>query len=62
MSGNITERLKAHGRGEVKFTKPFLPVKCVFVACFSSKIKAATFEKYLKSHSGKAFRNKHLIQ
>ena len=61
LSGNIRERMLSHNRGEVKFTKPFLPVRCLFVACFPNKEKAARFEKYLKSHSGSAFRNKRLV-
>ncbi|HBU07457.1 MAG TPA: hypothetical protein DEB09_05245 [Candidatus Magasanikbacteria bacterium] len=61
LTGNICDRMIRHKKGEVKFTKPFLPVKCVFIACFPNKIKAAKFEKYLKTHSGMAFRNKRLV-
>ncbi|MBU2542131.1 GIY-YIG nuclease family protein [Patescibacteria group bacterium] len=58
---DIKSRIAKHRKGEVKFTKPFLPVKCIFISCFPSKNKAAEFEKYLKTHSGSAFRNKRLI-
>lgn len=61
MTSNLRLRLQAHMKGGVKFTKPFLPVKIIFIACFSNKKKAGFFEKYLKTHSGKAFRNKRLI-
>ncbi len=60
-SRNFTNRLKAHQNGEVNFTKMRLPVKTVFLSKFSNKQKAYDFERYLKSGSGRAFRNKHLV-
>jgi putative endonuclease len=61
-SSDIQQRLQDHERGIVKSTKDLRPVKLVFYAAFATKIKAVAFEKYLKSSSGHAFRNKRLIE
>lgn len=60
-SDNLKQRFKEHQRGIVESTKNFRPVKLVFYAAFQTKEKAISFEKYLKSSSGFAFRNKRLI-
>lgn len=58
---NIKRRLKEHRNGEVRFTKNKLPFEAVHVSLFSNKQKAYDFERYLKSGSGIAFRNKRFI-
>jgi putative endonuclease len=58
---NIKNRLKAHRKGEVSFTKDKLPIKLLQISYFEKKKKAYDFERYLKSGSGIAFRNKRLI-
>jgi len=58
---NFTNRLKAHQKGEVSFTKDKLPVKLIHISYFENKQKAYDFERYLKSGSGIAFRNKRFI-
>jgi predicted GIY-YIG superfamily endonuclease len=60
-TSNLEDRLKTHGKGEVYYTKDKLPVELVSYIAFSDKYKAFQFEKYLKSGSGLAFRNKRLI-
>ena len=60
-SDNLKQRLKAHQQGIVSSTKKLRPVKLIFYAAFESREKAIEFEKYLKSSSGFAFRNKRLI-
>lgn len=60
-TGNLDNRIAAHCGGEVKFTSTRLPVKVETVIRFSDRLKAFQFEKYLKSGSGIAFRNKRLI-
>lgn len=57
-SANIKNRFKAHQAGEVKYTKSKLPVELIHVSYFKEKQKAYEFERYLKSGSGIAFRNK----
>jgi putative endonuclease len=60
-SNNLKQRLKDHQSGSVQSTKSFLPAALIFYASFISKSKALKFEKYLKTSSGFAFRNKRLI-
>jgi putative endonuclease len=60
-STNLEKRLKAHANGEVHFTKDKLPFELVHVSYFTDKQKAYDFERYLKSGSGIAFRNKRLV-
>lgn len=58
---DIKKRVKKHNKGDVLATKGKRPVKLVFFGGFPAKTQALKFEKYLKSGSGQAFRNKHLI-
>jgi putative endonuclease len=60
-SENLKQRISAHQDGLVSQTKNHRPIKLVYYSAFESKKKALDFEKYLKSYSGFAFRNKHLI-
>ena len=60
-SQNLENRLKNHENGQVRFTKDKLPVELVHVSLFSNKQKAYEFERYLKSGSGIAFRNKRFV-
>lgn len=60
-TANINNRLIAHNKGEVSFTKDKLPITLVHLSLFENKLKAYNFERYLKSGSGCAFRNKRLL-
>jgi len=60
-SANLKLRIKDHEKGEVLHTKNLRPLKLVGYMAFQSKIKALDFEKYLKTPSGFAFRNKRLV-
>ena len=60
-SDDLRQRLKEHQSGIVASTKNIRPFKLVFYAAFSTKKRSVDFEKYLKSSSGFAFRNKRLI-
>lgn len=60
-SANLDNRVKAHQNGQVSATRNLRPVKLVFYCAFITKQKALAFEKYLKSSSGFAFRNKRLV-
>jgi len=60
-TNNIEERLDKHNNRLVHYTKDKLPVKLITYIAFTEKHKAFAFEKYLKSGSGTAFRNKRLI-
>ena len=54
------QRLADHNAGEVAHTSKFRPWKLVWYCAFPDKYKALAFEKYLKSHSGRAFAKKRL--
>ena len=60
-SSDLKERIKDHQWGDVESTKNLRPLRLVFYSAFTTQKKATDFEKYLKSSSGFAFRNKHLI-
>ncbi|MFD2725565.1 GIY-YIG nuclease family protein [Hyunsoonleella rubra] len=60
-TANVANRLKAHNNKQVHYTKSRLPVKLINIIEFNDKQKAYDFERYLKTGSGIAFRNKHLI-
>jgi len=58
---DLKQRLIKHQNAEVESTKGKLPVELIFYCAFSDKYKAYNFQKYLKSGSGIAFRNRHLL-
>lgn len=58
---DLKTRFKRHFQNAVPTTKRIKPEKLIYYSAFISKKKALAFEKYLKSSSGFAFRNKRLI-
>ena len=60
-TNNLERRLKQHENREVKSTASKLPFVLITYITFTDKYKAYNFEKYLKSGSGIAFRNKRLV-
>ena len=60
-SSSLKNRIKDHINGYVSQTKNLRSIKLIFYAAFENKLKALNFEKYLKTPSGFAFRNKRLI-
>lgn len=58
---NLKDRLGRHQKRQVPATANRLPIKLDFYFAIDDKYKAFEFEKYLKSGSGRAFINKHLI-
>ena len=60
-SKDLKNRVKRHFQKAVNTTKRIEPKEIVFYAAFKTQKLATDFEKYLKSSSGFAFRNKHLI-
>ena len=57
---NLEERLKTHNAGDSIYTKADRPWQLVTYLVFTNKQLAMDFEKYLKSHSGRAFSEKRL--
>jgi putative endonuclease len=58
---NLEERLERHNNGYVPATKNRRPIKLIAQIVFGDKYKAYEFEKYLKSGSGRAFINRHIM-
>jgi predicted GIY-YIG superfamily endonuclease len=58
---DLKRRFNEHNSGATDYTKSKRPYKLIWFGCFPNKEKAYNFEKYLKSSSGYAFTNKHLI-
>jgi len=59
-TNNLRERLKRHNNGNVPHTSKWRPWKLKTYFAMSDRQRAAELEKYLKSHSGRAFLKKHL--
>ena len=60
-TSNLKDRLRRHEKGQVNYTKTRLPIVLETYIAFTDKYKAYSFEKYLKSGSGKAFSNKRFL-
>lgn len=58
---HLSQRLNHHNLGKVSSTKFFRPWKIESYFAFSDQMTAASFEKYLKTASGIAFRRKRLM-
>lgn len=59
LANDLDDRLRRHNAGRVRHTSKFLPWQIETAVAFCSKTKAVAFEKYLKTHSGRAFAKKH---
>ena len=58
LTGNLDARLAAHNEGRVAHTSKFRPWRLRTYIAFSDRGRAAAFERYLKSGSGRAFATK----
>ena len=58
---NLKQRLATHNSGGSIHTAKYRPWELVMYLGFADKDKAASFEKYLKSQSGRAFMQKRLV-
>lgn len=61
LTTNLKRRIAEHQNGLSVCTKNIRPVKLIFCCYFARKNLATRFEQYLKSHSGRIFAKKHLI-
>jgi predicted GIY-YIG superfamily endonuclease len=59
LTDNVLARLEKHNAGHVPHTSKFSPWRLKNSIGFADADKAAAFEKYLKSGSGRAFAKKH---
>jgi predicted GIY-YIG superfamily endonuclease len=60
MTSDLTQRLAAHNSGKVSHTSKFKPWTIETAVAFRGENKAAAFERYLKSGSGREFARRHL--
>jgi len=60
-TSDLKRRLEEHNKGRATYSSTKTPFKLVWYGAFKNKTKSSKFEKYLKSSSGFAFRNKRLI-
>jgi predicted GIY-YIG superfamily endonuclease len=59
-SAGLKQRLADHNAGKSTHTSKFKPWALVWYCAFPDKYRALEFERYLKSHSGRAFSKKRL--
>ena len=59
MTGNLTSRLRANNAGQVPYTAKHRPRQTETAIAFRSRQKALDLQRYLKTHSGRAFASKH---
>jgi putative endonuclease len=59
LTDDLKSRLAKHNRGEVTYTSKHIPWRIDSAHAFTDRAKAARFESYLKSHSGREFANRH---
>jgi putative endonuclease len=60
LTNDLRARFSAHNAGRSPHTSKYKPWQLVSYIAFSDERKAAEFERYLKSASGRAFANKRL--
>jgi predicted GIY-YIG superfamily endonuclease len=59
-TADLNARLAAHNAGKVSHTSKYKPWRAETAVAFRCRKKAAAFEKYLKSGSGRTFARQHL--
>lgn len=57
---DVQSRLQKHNEGRSVYTADNRPWELIWYCSFNDKMKAIEFERYLKSHSGRAFMQKRL--
>jgi putative endonuclease len=62
VTADLKQRIADHNAGKSTHTSKYVPWEIEFYAAFPEKQVAYEFERYLKSHSGRAFMNKRLMR
>ena len=60
-TSNLKNRFAEHNSGRSPHTNKFKPWELMSYVALPEKHLAETFERYLKSGSGRAFANRHLV-
>lgn len=58
---DLKKRITEHNNGQARYSFLKKPFKLIWYCAFTNKEKAYNFEKYIKSGSGFAFTNKHIM-
>jgi len=61
VTSDLKRRFRDHNSNQSKYSSSKSPFILLWYGAFSNKVRAYEFEKYLKSSSGYAFTNKHLV-
>jgi len=61
LSRDLKKRLAEHNAGHSIHTSKFIPWKIAAYFAFADESTASSFERYLKSGSGKAFLKRHFL-
>ena len=59
LTDDLRARLQVHNKGSVQHSSQFRPWRIKTAVAFTDRARAAEFERYLKSASGRAFAKKH---
>ena len=59
MTEDLVQRLATHNACKVPHTSKYAPWRIETALAFRDRAKAVAFERYLKTHSGRAFARKH---
>ena len=59
LTGDLQDRLRRHNAGECSHTAKHRPWVIRTATSFRDRERAAAFEAYLKSHSGRVFASRH---
>ncbi len=59
ITSNLNQRLNEHNSGDCSHTSKYAPWRVLVSILFAEDAKALSFERYLKSGSGRAFAQKH---
>jgi putative endonuclease len=60
LTQDLLKRLRAHNSGRIHHSSKWKPWRLKTYIAFSDRSRAAQFERYLKSASGRAFTKGHL--
>ncbi len=60
LTADLRDRLRRHNAGELPHTAKFRPWRIKTAVAFTDRGRAAAFERYLKTASGRAFAKKRL--
>ena len=59
LTRNLEQRVREHNSGKVGHTAKYRPWRIDTAIAFRNHEKAGRFERYLKTHSGRAFAKRH---